>query len=204
MIRGHAALSLALAVAVLSGSASGRSGLLQAAPACPADVGDGPTPPLRTNPDPAASGFPINHGELSDIGEAVRQLAESRYKSVYAGLAINTDADVVDVWSKKSAGFTAEINAQPWANRVRMHEAPYSNADLEPTFFRIIFDDQDYWKDRGPPVMSAAIRHEGTYIEIGTPDPARAELEFPQRYPGAPFCFLEDTSLMVPFADRSG
>ena len=203
MIRGHSALTLALAVAVLSGCASGQTGLPQTAPACPADVADAPTPPLRTNPDPAASGFPVNEGELSAIGEAVRQLAESKYRSVFAGLAINTDADRVDVWSKRSAEFTAEINAQPWASRVRMYEAPYSNADLEQTFFRIIFDDQDYWKDRGLPVMSALIRHEGTYIEIGTPDPARAEQEFPQRYPGAPFCFVEDTILMVPFGDRS-
>jgi hypothetical protein len=163
-----------------------------------------PTPPLRTNPDPAASGFPVNHGELSDIADVIWRLAESKYRSVYAGLAINTDADRVDVWSKPSAEFAAEINAQPWANRVRMHEAPYSNADLEPTFFRIIYDDQDYWKERGLPVMSAGIRHEGTYIEIGTPDPVRAEREFPQRYPGTPFCFSEDTSLMVPFGDRSG
>jgi hypothetical protein len=100
------------------------------------------------------------------------------------------------------AEFEAEIYAQPGAPLARMHEAPYSEAELLSMMERII-EDFGYWRDRGLPVKGH-VREDGAYIEIGTPDPARAQHEFRQRYAATPLCFYEKTRGGVPFGVRRG
>ena len=198
MIGRWTALAGALMLTMLSGCAtSSWSAQPGEPPACPADVTAEPVSPIANRPRAHASG-PPNHGELSAIADVISQLGQTRFRSVYAGLAINTDEDRVDVWSKKSAEFAAEINVQPWAARVRMYGAPYSFEELDRMHYRVL-EDYDYWKARGLPLVQSGIRHEGTYIEIGTPDPVRAKQEFAQRYPGAPFCYFTRTERAIPF-----
>ncbi|MEV6814339.1 hypothetical protein AB0M52_19750, partial [Micromonospora sp. NPDC051296] len=96
--------------------------------------------------------------------------------------------DRVDVWATDPPRFAAAIDAMPWGQRIRLHPARHAAADLEPTHERIL-QEQDHWRQQGLPVVQSGVRHDGSCIEVGTPDPQRAEREFLQRYPGVPMCF---------------
>ena len=199
MVGRRTAVAVALMVMLVSGCAtSGGPPQPGEPPACPPDSITEPPPPIANRPRAVHASYPPNYPELNATADVIGELGRTQFRSVFAGLAINTDEDRVDVWAKKSPEFTAEINALPGAAKVRMHEAPYSYSELEPTLYRIA-EDYEYWVTRGLDVVTAGARIEGTYIEVGTPDPARARQEFPQRYPGTPFCFYTKTEHLVPF-----
>jgi hypothetical protein len=146
------------------------------------------------------SAFP-NQEELDEIAAKVRKMGEGEFATVYAGLAIDVHHDRVDVWVTDSATFKAAVDAQPWGARVRLRPARHAAADLEPTFQRILRD-QSYWRQRGLPVGYSGVRVDGACIDVGTPDPKRAEREFPQRYPGVPMCFSAQPDVGNPWQER--
>jgi hypothetical protein len=84
---------------------------------------------------------------------------------------------------------------------VRLHPARYAAIDLEPTFQRILRE-QDYWRRQGLPVVMSGVRHDGLCIEVGTPDPQRAEREFRRRYPGVAMCFSAHADTGNPWDER--
>jgi hypothetical protein len=146
------------------------------------------------------SAFP-NQGELNDIAGRVRHLGEGALASIYAGVAIDVHADCVDVWVTDPPRFRAAIAGMSWVHRVRLHPARHAAADLEPTFHRILRE-QDHWRQQGLPVVQAGVRHDGFCIEVGTPDPQRAEREFRRRYLGVPMCFSAQADTGNPWDER--
>ncbi|WP_141725192.1 hypothetical protein [Micromonospora pallida] len=100
--------------------------------------------------------------------------------------------------TRRSSGRRSQ---QPWGSRVRLRPARHAAAELGPTFQQILRD-QDYWRQRGLPVVQSGVRHDGSCIEVGTPDPRRAEREFSQRYPGAPMCFSVQADTGNPWQER--
>jgi hypothetical protein len=103
MKRARSALSLALVVTLLSACADATSwdGSVPraAGPQCRATA-------VETIPRSGPSLVP-NQGDLSEFAAEIRQLGETRFRSVYAGVGVDTDADRLDVWSKYSAEFAA-------------------------------------------------------------------------------------------------
>ncbi|WFE22219.1 hypothetical protein O7621_02280 [Solwaraspora sp. WMMD937] len=141
--------------------------------------------------DPTITAVPSawpNQDELNQIAMVVGRIGEDEFAEVYAGHAIDVQDDRVDVWAKDSAEFEAAIESMPWGHRVRLHPADHAAIDLEPTFQQILRN-QDYWRQQGLPVVQSGVRHDGSCVEVGTPEPEQAERAFPQRYPGVPFCF---------------
>ncbi|MFI6822457.1 hypothetical protein ACIBJE_16105 [Micromonospora sp. NPDC050187] len=146
------------------------------------------------------SAFP-NQGELDEIADRIRRLGEGELASVYTGLAIDVENDRVDVWVTDPPRFKAAIDGLPWQQRVRLHPARHAAVDLEPTFQRILRE-HGHWRQQGLPVAYSGVRHDGSCIEVGTPDPQRAEREFPRRYPGIPMCFSEQADTGNPWEER--
>jgi hypothetical protein len=148
--------------------------------------------PIAAGPgDPTITAVPSawpNQDELNQIAMAVGHLGAGEFAEIYAGLSIDVQDDRVDVWARDSAEFEAAIEAMPWSHRVRLHPAGHAAIDLEPTFQQILRD-QDYWRQQGLPVVQSGVRHDGSCVEVGTPEPEQAERAFAQRYPGGPFCF---------------
>ncbi|MER7460400.1 hypothetical protein [Micromonospora sp. NPDC126480] len=166
----------------------------------PSDVEVGTSGQLTPS---SASAFP-NQGELEQIAAEVSKLGQGELASLYAGVAIDVQDDRVDVWAKDPTRFEAAIDAMPWRQRIRLHPAAHAAAELEPTFQRIL-QDQDHWRTQGLPVVQSGVRHDGSCIEVGTPDPQRAEREFRQRYPGVPMCFSAQADTGNPWEeDRAG
>ncbi|MFB9544306.1 hypothetical protein [Micromonospora sagamiensis] len=117
------------------------------------------------------SAFP-NQGELNDIAARVRQLGEGALALIYAGIAIDVHDDRVDVWVTDPPRFRAAIGGMPWTQRVRLHPARHAAADLEPTFQRILRE-QDHWRQQGLPVVQSGVRHDGATLASRCASPCR-------------------------------
>ncbi len=73
---------------------------------------------------------PANAGSLSEITNSVHLLAESSYGQFYAGVAMDTETDLVTVWRKESSDFDRALMALPGREKIVIRCADYSLREL--------------------------------------------------------------------------
>jgi hypothetical protein len=140
------------------------------------------------SPGPSTSDFasiPAAQGALDAIADEIAVLGEESFTDSFAGIEVNTQEDLVDVWRRPSKEFDAAIDAKSWADRVRLHDAPHSAVELRQVAEQVAAD-TSYWSKRGLSVCSVGgPMHRGICVEVITDNPARANEEFKNRYPMA-------------------
>ncbi|WP_162907335.1 hypothetical protein [Allorhizocola rhizosphaerae] len=150
-----------------------------------------------------ATPFPANQGRLNEIAGAVRAAGEQRFPDAFAGVAVDTDQDAVLVWRKASPAFDGYLAGQPWHSSVKMMDARHSRAELQPAFDRLRADTEE-WNGRGIVLHELSIRQDGSCVEVGAQDPAKAEGALAGHYPGAALCVVQGQGRVPLGGPRSG
>jgi hypothetical protein len=138
---------------------------------------------------------------LSELAATVATLAESEYGDVYAGVVMDATDDKVYLWRTESpptsAALDRAIRALPDSDKMVIYCAPYSQRQLL-AWSAQLARDYEIWESEGLPLHEIGPVPDGTCVEVGTEDPARAERELPAAYPEIPLCF-DEAGPSIPF-----
>lgn len=138
-----------------------------------------------TGPAAGASGPVEGVGQLAG---QVEQLGRDHAAS-FAGLEVR--GETVVVYRTPSPQLDAAVRALPGAERVVLRDAPHSARELEQLRARISRDIA-HWEREGVLVSSLLVRHDGTAVEVTSPQAGRARQAFAERYgSGAPLVVVE-------------
>lgn len=137
------------------------------------------TGPPRTSIDGTPQ--PANQAVLDEIADRITSIAEQRYGEVYAGLELVQEQDRLRVYRKPSKGFDAWILRDFRTDCVEVIDAAHSAVELQALADRIA-GDIDYWDQHGVRVNTISARFDGSGVEVGTVDVAKAREEMPKRY----------------------
>lgn len=155
-----------------------------AVPACGSAAANPPPPPATT--------------QASDASEAAAQVerwARERFPQLYAGL--ETQDGKVLVYRKPSAEFDEGLRGLQLPAPAVPLDAPYSSPELEALASRIVAD-IPYWRAQGIEIMSVGARHDGTAVEVGSPQAQRLAPLLPGRYGTTPPAVAEDVGPVAP------
>jgi hypothetical protein len=134
-----------------------------------------------------ATPFPANQGQLNQIADAIASAGIQQYPESFAGVAVDTDENVVMVWRKESPAFDQYISQQPWHRNVRLNNASHSHADLAATLDRLR-SDFEYWKARGIVLHELGSKPDGSCVDVGVENPTEAVRELAAHYGQLPIC----------------
>ncbi|MGE3285751.1 MAG: hypothetical protein AB7J32_06555 [Pseudonocardia sp.] len=156
--------------------------VLAAVPSCASAAGP---------PAPAAPAAPA----ASDAASEVDRWAHERFPQVYAG--VQTEDTRVLVYRKPSAEFDAALRELQLAVPAAALDAPYSAPELAALASRVVAD-IPYWRTQGIDVVSVGARHDGTAVDVGTPQPGQLAPLLPGRYGTAPPARAEPLGPLAP------
>ena len=123
---------------------------------------------------------------LDEQAALVDQLARGRFPDLYAGLDVNDGR--VAVYRTMGDGWRAfddAVRGLGLADPVAIREAPYSAVELDRLVGRIV-GDREYWAGQGLAISSVNARQDGTTVEVGSADSARAGQLLADRYGPVP------------------
>ncbi|MBB2910335.1 hypothetical protein FHS43_001598 [Streptosporangium becharense] len=175
-----AALLYCLLTAVAACAAPGRAGA------------DGP------DPSPGGGSPRYGHAELDAAATRIDDYLRRDYPGHYAGVVLDTAAPAVVVYRRASAELDAALRGRFTGVPLRLRDAPHSARELNALAERVR-GDADHWRRQGITITSVAARPDGTAVEVGTREVAKATVELPERYGRAPLrVFGENPTLLTP------
>ncbi|MDH2429895.1 hypothetical protein [Sphaerisporangium sp. TRM90804] len=166
-----AATSAVVALLVTAVAACGAPGT--AGGPAPAPPGGGSSLPEK----PRTPGQP----ELALMASQIDAYLRESRPGEYAGIALDPAGGSLIVYRRESAGLDAALRQRFPGAPVEPRDAPHSLRELD-ALAETVRDDIPYWQERGVPITSVAARVDGTAVEVGTRDVARASAELPRRY----------------------
>jgi hypothetical protein len=123
---------------------------------------------------------------LDEQAALIDQVARGKFPDVYAGLDVNHGG--VTVYRTMGDGWRAfdeAVRGLGLADPVAMREAPYSAVELDRLVQQIV-GDREYWAGKGVVISSVNARQDGTTVEVGIADSARAGQLLTDRYGTVP------------------
>lgn len=156
--------------------------------------GSGPPNRPRLIGTAAVPGTP-NH--LDPVLGRIEQEGRARFAESYAGLEVMPDQLSAVVYRVPSAQFDAFLREVAGEAAVVIRDAPYSVAELTALMERITAD-LDYWRERGIRINAFGARHDGSGVQVGTQEVARAEVELPKRYGARPPVLIVEEGPILP------
>ncbi|MEU4216233.1 hypothetical protein [Actinoplanes sp. NPDC026623] len=121
----------------------------------------------------------------------------------YAGLEVDQQRVRATVYRVPSAAFDDFIRFSAQDTCIVVRDAGHGLAELTALHDRIVAD-LAAWEAEGVPISTVVARHDGSAVEIGTPDVDLARIELPRRYgTAAPLAFVEQ-GRVVPMAAPGG
>ncbi|RCG31412.1 hypothetical protein DQ384_11950 [Sphaerisporangium album] len=169
----------------------------------PAGTPDAPQPPggETTDPSTGAATAPTGPQELGSLASAIETLLSHRFPDLYAGVALDQAGNQVIVYRRPSAELDAALRERFGTAAIKLRDAPHSARELQ-AIARRVTDDVAYWARHGIPITTVAARFDGTAVEVGTTEVAKAARDLPKRYGKAPLRIVkeEPPTLLTPSA----
>jgi hypothetical protein len=129
---------------------------------------------------------PRSSVSIDDQATLIDELGRGRYSDLFAGIDVS-DGQVA-VYRTTGDGWRAfddAVRGLGTAVPVAIREAPYSAVELDRLVQRIVAD-REYWAGQGVAISSVNARQDGTSVEVGSADSARAGQLLADRYGPVP------------------
>jgi hypothetical protein len=143
----------------------------------------------------AAPGREPSGSDVSDAAARVDEWARTQFPQVYAGL--ETRAARVLVYRKPSPEFDAGLRALDLPAPAVPRDAPYAAPELEALATRIV-GDIEYWRGQGIEIASVGARHDGSAVEVGSPQADQLAPRLTARYGPTPPAVVEQVGPIRP------
>lgn len=124
---------------------------------------------------------PANQNYLDGIAGRLEPYAQAHFADVYSGLELRSAQDRIRVYRKPSASFDAWVLGQFTTDCVELADARFAKAELSALVDRVAAD-FGYWRAKQVAVNTVSAKVDGSGVEVGTTDVARATRELPRRY----------------------
>lgn len=119
----------------------------------------------------------------------------------YAGVALAPSRRGLIVYRRPSPALDAALRDKFPGVPLQTRDAPHAARELEALAARVRRD-IDYWGRRDVPITSVSVRYDGTAVEVGTTEVARASVRLRQRYGSAPLRVVEAGPSLIPDIPR--
>ncbi|HEX2356785.1 MAG TPA: hypothetical protein VHI50_10040 [Micromonosporaceae bacterium] len=120
--------------------------------------------------------------ELDAALGRIQEAAPREHADTYAGLEVVPERGHAIVYRVPPADdFDAFVEDVSGGQCIYIRDAEHTNAELTALQERIT-NDATYWGGLGVRINAVGARHDGSAVEVGTEDVARAEAELPRRY----------------------
>jgi hypothetical protein len=134
--------------------------------------------------------MPTTPADLRVVMERIEQTGRADFADSYAGLEVDQERVRALVYRVPSASFDEFVRQTAGHSCVVVRDAAHSATDLAVWHDRLLAD-LAFWASQGIRIATIGARHDGTGVEIGTPDVDRAERELPAHYgERAPLIFV--------------
>lgn len=141
--------------------------------------------------------MPVTPPALDAAMAAIDRAGREEHRDSYAGLEVDQVRVRAIVYRVPSAEFDDAIRYAAGEACILVRDAPHALTELTAWHDRVVAD-LPYWAGRGVRVATVGARHDGTGVEVGTQDMARARVEFPFRYGRSAPLVLVESGPMVP------
>ncbi len=136
--------------------------------------------------------MPATPAKLDAVMARIDEAGRRDFPGSFAGLEVDQHDVRAIVYRVPSAGFDEFIRRSAEDVCIVVRDALNSAAELAYWHDRVLAD-LPYWTDQGIRIVTIGARHDGTGVEIGTRDVAKARMELPARYGDrAPLIFVEE------------
>ncbi|MEW9529906.1 hypothetical protein [Microbispora sp. NPDC049125] len=154
--------------------------LLAAVTACasPGPGGDAPAPT-------GGAGSGGDQVELAAAADRIDATLRRSFPDHYAGVVFDPSGRGLIVYRRPSAALDAALRTAFAAIPVEVRNAPHAARELN-ALAGHVRGDVDHWRRRGITITSVAVRPDGTRVEVGTTDVAKAASALRGRYGPAP------------------
>ncbi|MFC4532514.1 hypothetical protein [Sphaerisporangium dianthi] len=165
----------------------------------PAAPGTGAPAPGTEGPGPSTGGpVPGTDGQerLAALAGQVEDYLRRRFPGHFASVVLDVPHHTVIVYRRPSARLDAALGHRFPKQPIRPRDAAHSARELD-AIARRVTGDVRYWQARGVTITTIAVRPDGSAVEVGTTDVAKAARELPKRYGRAPLKFVKSTPTLV-------
>ncbi|GAA2902510.1 hypothetical protein GCM10010517_68410 [Streptosporangium fragile] len=156
--------------------------LLTATAACAAPGATGGGSP---DPTPSGDSRRYGHAELEAAAARISAYLQREHPDHYAGIVLDPAGPAVIVYRRASAELDTALRRRFADVPLKLRDAPHAARELDALAERIR-GDAEHWRRRGITITSVAARPDGTAVEVGTREVAKATAELPKRYGEAP------------------
>ncbi|MET8157416.1 hypothetical protein ABZT47_13645 [Sphaerisporangium sp. NPDC005289] len=139
---------------------------------------------------------PGGQERLAALAAQVEDFLRRRFPGEFAGVVLDVPGHAVIVYRRPSAKLDAALRDRFPGQPIRPRDAAHSAHELGAVARRVT-QDVHYWKARGVTITTIAVTPDGSAVEIGTSDVARAARELPKRYGDAPLRFITSTPTLI-------
>jgi hypothetical protein len=118
---------------------------------------------------------------LSEAASAIEAFGRSRFPESYTGVALDADGQGLVVYRRPSPAFDTALHHLMTGLPVTVHDARYPERELLSVVDQLRADDA-YWREQGLRISTFGPRHDGSGIDLTTPDVELARRLLPGRY----------------------
>nr|MDT0659855.1 hypothetical protein [Micromonospora sp. DSM 115978] len=118
---------------------------------------------------------------LSEAASAIESFGRSRFPESYTGVALEADGRGLVVYRRPSPSFDTALHHLVAGLPVTVHDARYAERELLSAVDQLRVDDA-YWREQGLRIAAFGPRHDGSGIDLTTPDVDLARRLLPGRY----------------------
>jgi hypothetical protein len=125
--------------------------------------------------------MPVTPPKLDAAMARIDSGGRAKYARSYAGIEVDQEQVRAIVYRVPSAKFDKFVRNSAEDTCIVVRDAPHGLAELTAWHDRIVAD-LPMWAKRGVRIFTVGARHDGTGVEIGTPDVELARRELPNVY----------------------
>jgi hypothetical protein len=118
---------------------------------------------------------------LEAVMNRIEKAGRAQFADSYAGLEVDQELVQAIVYRVPSAAFDDFIRKTAEDSCILVRDAAHSAVSLAVWHDRVVAD-LPFWSHEGVPIVSIGARHDGTGVEIGTRDVAKARTALLARY----------------------
>ncbi|GAA2662312.1 hypothetical protein [Paractinoplanes durhamensis] len=134
--------------------------------------------------------MPSTPPKLDAVMNRIEETGRARFPDSYAGLEVDQQLVQAIVYRVPSAAFDDFLREVAEDTCILVRDAAHS-ADALAVWHDRVLADLPYWSHQGVPIFSVGARHDGSGVEIGTRDVAKARTGLLARYGSrAPLVFI--------------
>jgi hypothetical protein len=121
----------------------------------------------------------VNNADLHALTAHIDETGRAQHAASYAGIEIDESRAIATVYRVPDPGLDDFLARE--APGVRVIDADHGLQELTLWHDHVV-DDLTAWAENGVTISTVVARHDGSGVEVGTPDPGRARHEMLRRY----------------------